>query len=100
MDGGDLLFKVNLDTGKIEGWPEGNSCDCSFKVRDLKVRDRSVYKLCCADREVVASDYYVPIFLPGGFGDYLDFKVLSDGRLVGFRNSPDMIVQTFFDSGE
>ncbi len=69
---------IALDTGKIEGWPEGVTAKTHYKVCDA-----GRYSLLDAERvEVVSIDGYVPeIMSPGGrgHGDYVIMVIGPDG---------------------
>lgn len=74
---------IDLDTGKIEGWPEGTTADLHYKVCDA-----GVYTLLDENRETVKQiDGYVPkIMCPGGagYGDYVIMKIGPDGVIADF----------------
>lgn len=75
---------IDLDTGKIEGWPEGTTADLHYKVCDA-----GVYTLLDEGRnEVKQIDGYVPkIMCPGGagYGDYVIMKIGPDGVIENFH---------------
>lgn len=75
---------IDLDTGKIEGWPEGITADLHYKVCD-----EGVYTLLDENRETVKQiDGYVPkIMCPGGagYGDYVIMKIGPDGAIENFH---------------
>ena len=84
LGGGDWCPTIELDTGKIEGWPEGTTADIHFKVCD-----DGDYELLDENRAVVkAIDGYVPdIMCPGGagYGDYVIMTLGTDGVIAGWR---------------
>jgi len=69
---------IELETGKIQNWPEGTTADLHFKVCDA-----GIYELLDADGKVVASrDGYVPRMMcpeENGYGDYIIMKIGPDG---------------------
>lgn len=78
---GDIWFLIiDLDAGRVEGWPSGTIADIHYKVADA-----GRYTLLDADRKVVKSlSGYVPkIMSPGGdgYGDYIIMKIDGEGRI-------------------
>ncbi len=75
---------VDLDTGKILGWPEGVTAETHYKVCDA-----GVYRVLDADRVCIAEkDGYVPSMLsPGGdgYGDYVIMKIDGSGQIENWR---------------
>lgn len=77
---------IDLETGIIEGWPEGTVADIHYKVCD-----DGRYTLLDADRNKVASiDGYVPrIMAPGdenhGFGDYVVMDIDGQGKIADWQ---------------
>jgi hypothetical protein len=75
---------VNLDTGKIEGWPDGVSASVHYKVCDA-----GIYTLLDANRnEVAKKDGYVPGMMcrgGNGYGDYVIMTIGPDGTIDGFE---------------
>ena len=84
LGGGDWCPTIELETGKIEGWPEGTTADIHYKVCD-----DGDYELLDADRKAVKRiDGYVPnILCPGGagYGDYVIMRIRRDGTIAGWR---------------
>ncbi|WCK26618.1 hypothetical protein [Agrobacterium pusense] len=74
---------IDIDTGKIEGWPEGTTADLHYKVCDA-----GVYTLLNDNRETVKQiDGYVPsIMCPegNGYGDYVIMKIDGDGKIANW----------------
>lgn len=69
---------IELETGKIVGWPQGVTANVHYKVRD-----GGRYHILCANGGVALSiEGYVP---PGldittqGYGDYIALDVAADG---------------------
>jgi hypothetical protein len=79
---------IDLETGKVEDWPEGTKADIHYKVCDA-----GIYSLLDADRNVVASfDGYVPSMMsPGGsgYGDYVIMTIGEDGVIEGWEADLD-----------
>ena len=75
---------IDLETGKIQGWPEGTTASVHYKVCDA-----GVYGLLDEGGEKRASiDGYVPKMLsPGGegYGDYIIMKIGADGTIANWR---------------
>lgn len=84
LGGGDWCPTIDLETGKIEGWPEGTTARLHYKVCD-----DGDYALLDADRNVVkAIDGYVPdIMCPGdaSYGDYVIMTIGADGVIANWR---------------
>lgn len=75
---------IALETGVIEGWPQGVTAAIHYKVCD-----DGTYRLLDAARQVVAKiDGYVPsIMCPGdsGYGDYVIMDVGEYGQIAAWR---------------
>lgn len=89
--------RVDIDTGKIEGWPES-----AGKV-DLfcKPRDGGSYRLLSPDGKVVAAleqDYVPNGVVPGKDGDYLGFNIDAQGVITNWNRSPSL--HNFFPDDE
>ncbi len=82
---------VDIDTGKIENWPEGVENSLY-----MKVCDEGSYFLLDANREEVGSiiNDYVPKAVPGEYGDYINFEIASDGTITNWKKKPN--VSKFF----
>lgn len=82
--GENWTIDIDLETGKIIGWPEGTIANVHYKVCDA-----GVYALLDADGvEVVRKDGYVPAMLsPGGqgWGDYVIMEIGADGRILNWE---------------
>ena len=85
-DGDSWKIKIDLASGRIEGWPEGMTASIHYKVCD-----QGLYWLTDATGERLAKwkSYYVPDdFLchgDRGFGDYIIFSVTPDGMIAGYE---------------
>ena len=81
--------RVNIDTGKIEGWP------ANAGARDLylTVGDGGTYTLfACTDVAVAKLDeQYVPNgLIPGRYGDTIELKIAADGTITNWPKHPDL----------
>ena len=83
-DGERWRLKIDLSTGKIDGWPEGVTAQTHYKVCD-----DGVYSLIGGDgAEVVKKDGYVPDMLApqdDGYGDYVILDIGQDGVISGWK---------------
>lgn len=81
LNGGNWCPTIDIETGRIEGWPEGTTASIHYKVCD-----DGDYELLDTDRNVVkAIDGYVPsIMCPegDGYGDYVIMKIAADGTIA------------------
>lgn len=77
-------IKVDLETGRIDDWPEGVTAKTHYKVCD-----DGFYSLIDKDGKVVkAREWYVPSMLApcgNGFGDYVILNIAPDGSIKNFR---------------
>lgn len=84
LGGGNWRPTIDLDTGKIEGWPPGTTASIHYKVCD-----DGDYELLDAERNVVAKiDGYVPSLMcpeGEGYGDYVIMEIASDGSIAKWR---------------
>jgi hypothetical protein len=84
--GNDWKPVIELATGQIIGWPEGTEADVHYKVCD-----DGEYWLLDENKKRIAkwASYYVPdrILCIGdrGYGDYIIFKVGSDGKIIDWK---------------
>ena len=76
---------VNIDTGKINDWPKGQTLDLY-----MKVCDEGMYRLFDADwNELACIDGYVPNgIVPGSYGDYVGLKINESGVITNWPTSP------------
>lgn len=76
---------IDIVTGHIANWPEGTEADVHYKVCDdgeYWLQDES------GKRIAKLRSYYVPDILcvgDNGYGDYIIFKVGSDGRVIDWK---------------
>ena len=84
LGGGDWCPVIDLDTGRIDGWPEGTTASVHYKCCD-----DGDYELLDAERNVVKSfDGYVPgIMCPEGegYGDYVIMEIAADGTIAKWK---------------
>lgn len=93
---GDLWSAtVNIDTGKIEDWPQGKS----GRV-EMKVCDEGTYRLLSNGKVITSlENEYVPHgVVPGEYGDYVDLQIDATGTITNWPKTPD--VSRFFDGDE
>lgn len=83
---------VNIDTGKIEGWP----ATAGARELYMKVNDAGIYTLCVDEGARVSRKHeYVPHgVVPGEDGDYIHLKIAADGTITNWPKKPD--VSAFF----
>jgi hypothetical protein len=82
----DLL--IDIETGKVFGWPDGTTADVHYKVCD----DGSYSLLDRNGTSIKRFDGYVPRTLcPGGqgYGDYVVLKIDGAGMIEGWTFLPD-----------
>jgi hypothetical protein len=91
VNGNRWVAHVNIDTGKIAGWP-------SVGARKMftKVCDAGIYKLVTATGAILATIVgYVPHgVVPGEFGDYVDLRIDETGTITNWPERPD--ISAFF----
>ena len=84
---------IDLEEGKILGWPEGVTTSGQYKVCD-----DGEYSLVCRDgTEIVHVESYVPDCLGGG--DYIEISIDGEGLIEGFsfdQNDADDIIANAF----
>lgn len=77
---------IELSTGKVLSWPEGNEASICYKVCD-----DGEYWLLDSDKQrlVKWKDYYVPDNIlcvnANGYGDYIIFNIDSNGTIIGWQ---------------
>jgi hypothetical protein len=75
---------IELDTGKIQDWPEGTTANVHYKVCD----DGRYHLLDTTMKTVASIDGYVPTMLcpeGGGYGDYVIMEIDADGSIANWR---------------
>lgn len=87
--------KVDIDTGVIDGWPQGDA-----RQMFVKVCDAGIYTLLGAAGNELAQLYgYVPHgVVPGQYGDYVSLTIDESGRITNWPKNPD--VSEFFAEDE
>ena len=96
LQGSEWIAKVDVETGRIEGWPKGREMEIFAKVCDA-----GSYYLLDADGTTVLSieNNYVPNrIVPGEYGDYIDLKIGSDGVISNWPKAPSF--EDFEDSDD
>jgi|TARA_R110002124_G_scaffold247426_3_gene412501 hypothetical protein len=77
-------IQIDLDTGKIKGWPGGTIATTHYKVCD-----DGIYSLLEESGETVTQkDGYVPSMLSpagNGYGDYIIMNIGADGQIEGWE---------------
>lgn len=87
---------VDIDSGKIDGWPAGDA-----REMHVKVCDAGSYHLLDAEGNKIASieNNYVPNdLIPGSYGDYVELSIDENGVITNWPEDPD--VSAFFESDE
>ena len=84
LGGGNWRPTIDIETGRIEGWPQGTTASIHYKCCD-----DGDYELLDADRNVVkAIEGYVPsIMCPegNGYGDYVIMEIAADGAIANWK---------------
>lgn len=86
---------VDIDTGKIYGWPDGRAEKVFMKVTDGGNYDllNDGVRIASIDRD------YVPHgVVPGEYGDYIDLDINESGVITNWPKYPD--VSEFFPRGD
>ena len=84
---GMVVFRVDIDTGKIIDFPD----DVEINV-DMKVVDEGIYEIFGPDGGSIKrlEDGYVPNgVIPGEYGDYVDLKI-SKGHITNWPKNPSL----------
>lgn len=87
---------IDIDTGKIEGWPQGRA-----EKMHLTVKDCGSYILFNRAGFVVAErlNNYVPHgVVPGKYGDVIELDIAEDGTVKNWTRNINL--RGFFDNGE
>lgn len=96
LDGENWRATVNIDSGQILDWPEGEE-----RRFWCKVCDAGNYVLFDPESNEVGNieNGYVPHgVVPGEYGDYIDLKIGGDGVITNWPESPNL--DDFFSSDE
>lgn len=89
-DGDVWRAKIDLDTGKIEGWPDGTTASIHYKVCDAG----QYWLLDATGAKIGYRDGYVPNdFLChgyNGYGDYIIMTIGPDGQIADY-SQPEIV---------
>lgn len=89
--------KIHLETGCIDGWPQGTRAEVFLTVRD----SGSYSLLSPTGDEIVKIETYVPNRLvPGEYGDTIQFKVAANGMIEEWRQPTPRDFGAFFGDNE
>lgn len=82
---GDMwIVNIDIESGSIDGWPDGTTADVHFKVCDA-----GTYELLDFEGETVFElDGYVPkIMCPNGrgYGDYVIMTIDENGNIENWK---------------
>ena len=80
------IARVDIDTGVIENWPQGDA-----REMHVKVCDAGVYTLLDDTGEKVKKlSGYVPHgVVPGSYGDYVELKIDESGKVINWPKNID-----------
>lgn len=89
--------KIHLETGCIDGWPQGVPGELF-----LTVRDAGSYSLLAPDgSEITKLESYVPNrIIPGSYGDTMEFKIAANGMIEGWSKPSPRDFAGFFGSDD
>lgn len=88
--------KIDIDTGKIDGWPQGKTGGFYMKVVDM-----GTYRLIDINGAIVGEvveDYVPHGVIPGEYGDYVDFDIDENGVITNWPKHPD--IRQFLNQGD
>jgi hypothetical protein len=87
---------IDIETGKILDWPQGQSGNLHMKVCD----EGSYYLLDENDEEVLSieGDYVPNGLIPGTYGDYIDLKIDSTGTITNWYSESKISISDFEDN--
>ena len=86
--GDNWVLEIDVDTGKIVNWPEGDVASVWYKVCDA-----GEYTLLDSDRNTIVEmkNSYVPNCLDtsnAGYCDYISLEILPDGTIEYWNFDP------------
>lgn len=86
---------INLDTHKIENWPQGKSGRVF-----MKVCDEGSYYLLDDNQDIIKeiSDCYVPDCIPNKYGDYVNLHIDETGKIINMPT--DFSFERFFTTDD
>ncbi len=79
---------IDIDTGKIDGWPEGAGKRCLY----LKVDDYGIYTLLSPDG-ITEARMIGPVphgLIPGASGTFVDLVIEADGTITNWPEVKDV----------
>ncbi|MEH8048077.1 hypothetical protein [Gallibacterium anatis] len=90
-DGDQWCGIIDLDTSKIENWPENHP-----EKMNMKICDGGEYYLLDENKNVISSliNDYIPDCLPNDYGDYIDLHIDAVGKVTNMPNK--LIFDQFF----
>lgn len=79
--------EIDIDTGMIHNWPQGETLDMY-----MKVNDSGTYILRDGDGSTIAkhNDYVPHGIIPGEYGDYVHFKIDATGKITNWPKNIDL----------
>lgn len=86
LKNGSWKAKINIDEGKVEDWPVGESCHLFGKICD-----EGSYYLIDDTGNIVLSreeDYVPNRLIPGEYGDYIDLHIDENGYITNWYEHP------------
>lgn len=87
--GDSLIMEIDLETGKVENWPDNVTADFHFKVCDAGnyfLLDEFKNEIACIEND------YVPSGVSHGdsdYGDYIIMKIDGNGNIQNYEFSID-----------
>lgn len=82
------VASVDIDTGAIAGWPQGDK-----RTMHVKVCDAGTYRLIDNEGNEVAArvnDYVPNGVVPGWYGDYVELHIDENGIITNWPKHPDI----------
>lgn len=95
FDGKDGIdFTIDVNTGVIEGWPKGTTMETWDKIRDEGIYELYNDKGEC--ERCLECEYVLDVLdtRGDGYGDYIQFEVDSNGKIIDWNPSA---LQSVFD---
>ena len=85
QDSENVRIFIDIDEGRIIGWPEGKTLHLQSKVID-----EGAYVLFDEEEKEAGriDDNYIPDLIPNYYGDYLNLKINSDGVIENWPSKP------------
>jgi len=79
---------IDIETGKIEGWPAGITGHLNMKVCD----EGSYYLLDQEGNTILSleGDYVPNELVPGSYGDYIDLQINDQGFVTNWCRNPSI----------